>query len=221
MLKWINQLIQKHYLKKFKPKNYKVLIPWFHTLFKSHGEGVYLVNTKSTGNNFVSRAIAKFSNGYSHSFIFIYAEDLSSRFTPEQWIKLIDNWNHNYGGVIPLTNNIKTVVLASADSTGMECYDFSHFELRKMTIRKIPCTIFQEKIIINYLMNIVSRSYDYTGLLGWLFKIGDDRYSYYCSENVYCACHDAEIKIADNSEPSPGQIEKYLPTQAWKIFLSV
>jgi hypothetical protein len=218
LLTLCNKQISKYYNEHKKPLNYKPLLSNFHDLFKKHGEGLYLVNVKAASSNFVSNIIGKLSGGYSHSFIFLYSEDLKSRFTKLYWAKITENWNKNYNNLIPLNENIKTLVISSADSTGMECFDFSQYELRKITIRKIPATKTQENIILSFLVNIIGRTYDYTGLFFWLLGIGNDSYSYYCSENVYNACKTAKIQVAEKDNPSPGQIEAYESIKKWLIY---
>jgi hypothetical protein len=221
MLNWINKKIQEYYVKKHQAKIYKPLLPMFKDMFEKNGEGLYLCCIKASYSNIVSKIIGWFSKGWSHCIIFYYSENLQKNFDDLAWLKINKSWNQIYGNKVPLNENIKTLIISSADETGMECFDFSQYEFRQMTIRKIPATEEQKQIILNCLISIIGKPYDLTGLIGWLFKLGDDKYSYYCSENVYDACKIGNIIIAEKEEPSPGQIENYQPTQSWKIYSNV
>lgn len=215
MLKYINQLIANYYLKKKKKVLYRPLIPAFYDLFKKSGEGLYIVCIKASTKDFLSRIIGYFSKGFSHCVIFLYAEDLKQYFSVKDWKKVTESWNNNYINQA-LNSDIKTLIISSADSTGMECFDFSKYEFRKISIRKIP--IGKEKKILKNLCKVVGRPYDATGLIGWLIKCGDSKYNQYCSESCYDVCIKEGIRIAEKQNPTPGDIEQYEPTQSWKIY---
>jgi len=215
LLNVINKLI-----KKIREKNRKRKLPYplylvFDDLFRRHGEGLYIVCLKASPDNFVSKIIGMITGQMAHTFIMLYSQTFGKWLTMEQTAKVTRSIINNYK--VP-PQNIKALVISSADSTGMECFDFSSYQNRKMTIRKIPASKDQLKKIISFLVDIVGRPYDFTGLLGWLFKCGDDAQSYYCSEAVYDACKSAGIIVADNSSPSVDDIENFSETQSWKIF---
>jgi hypothetical protein len=214
---WINQKISDEFKKKRGLKKHVPLNDNFCKLFEQIGEGTYLVSLKAS-KGFIGKLIGLFSNSISHTIIFVYSNKIKDYFNEIHWQRIKNNWNLNYNNSIPLTDYIKTLVVASADQEGMQCFDFSQYQNRTMTIRKLPTTFDQDKIILGNLANIIGRQYDFTGLIGWLFKSGDDAYSYYCSEECYDACKIAGIVIAENDNPSPGEIENYGPTQNWKIF---
>lgn len=213
----INQLITYFSLKKKKVMTHKILNPEFIKLFDKSGNGTYLVSLKAS-KGIVSALIGLFSNHISHTIIFLYSNTLKDYFDDFHWNRIKESWDKNYGNIILLDNNIMALVIASADQTGMECFDFAQYQNRKMSIRKLPTTFDQDKIIVGNLANIIGKEYDFMGLIGWLFRTGDDGYSWYCSEACYDVCSMVGLTIAKKSNPTPGQIETYEPTQSWKVF---
>jgi hypothetical protein len=221
LLTWLNKKISESYKKNHKPKSYIPLLTPFEDLLKKHGEGLYLCCLKADSKDILSKIIGYFSSGYSHCVIFLYSEDLKKWFSELDWLKIEKSLYECYGKNIVFTGDMKTLVVSSADAIGMTCFNFSHYQLRKMTLRKIPANEFQNKLILKFLTNIIGKAYDFTGLLGWLSKSGDDKYTYYCSEEVDAACRLAGILIAPHKDPSPGEIEKFLYTQLWKVYINL
>lgn len=213
----LNQLMTYISLKKKKVMLHKILDLEFVRLFDKSGNGTYLVSLKAA-KGFVSGLIGLFSNNISHTVIVLYSDKLKDYFDDVHWTRIKESWDKNYGNIIPLDDNIKALVIASADQTGMECFDFAQYQNREMSIRKLPTTFEQDKLIVGNLANIVGKEYDFTGLLGWLFRTGDDGYSWYCSEACYDVCSMVGITVAEKANPTPGQIETYEKTQSWKVF---
>jgi len=152
----------------------------------------------------------------SHSIIIIYSENLQNCFTPSQWELVKERWNYFYGGAVPLDNNIKLLVLASADKAGMDYFSFSQYELREFSLRKANLNIIQQTVVTDFLVAINSKYYDYTGLVfWWLYKLCrffgflQDKDSFYCSEQIYEAMKQAGFYCAPVNNPSPLDIENY------------
>jgi len=226
MIHWINILIGNKLKKSFQPSTYKSLPDWLYQQFKSKGEGLFYSCIRSKDNDTASKAIssiAKFFNKpgkedlpLSHCIAILYSENLKSHFTGEDWSIIQGNWNNYYGGTKLLDDSVKTLVLASADSTGMNYFDFSKYQTRDFSLRKVDLIAPQESKALHFLAAIAPKYYDYTGLVFWWlykiciwFKFLDDPEALYCSENIYEAFMCADFKIAAKEEPSPLDIENY------------
>jgi len=215
-ISYLNKIIQTIFIKRFEPYVWRPLKKEIETILLNNGEGLYLANIKTAGSDFISKIIGLFSNNYSHTIIFTYYNNLSIMFKQHDLIKVKKNLNYFYGNTILDFDRIKTIVLSSANAEGIMCCDLSKYHNRKMTIRKIPFTLEEEKKCIEFLCNQINNPYDTTGLIGWIFKKWDDPDNYYCSEICYDACLHAGYKIALIDNPSPGDIEIYAAFNNWK-----
>lgn len=226
MASLINRLIGNWFKGSFRPDSYKPLSDEIYQMFKSKGEGLYYSCIKSEDNNFVSRAIPHITELYnkpgkedihlSHCVAIFYSEKLKSHFTPNEWYIITKSWNNFYGNSYPLDDSIKVLVMASADDNGMNYFNFSQYQNRDFSLRKVELPESGKYKVIRFLVSIAPLYYDYTGLVFWWlyrlcswFKFLDDPESLYCSENMYEAFKCANFKIADNDEPSPLDIENY------------
>lgn len=217
--------INDYFLKDWKPKTHKQLSSDIYDKLKDNGEGIYYVNVKSSGKNFISRAIGWFCRGWVHSVIFVYSENIKKYLTeilePKQYKEVLTALQLYYGMSARL-EDIKALVVSSSDAIGQTAFDLSNYNTREMTIRKITdVSYFQKYIIIDFLVKQLNKPYDYTGLmfypLNWLssiiYRLFDSKY-YFCSEIVYEACMRAGVYVAKNLNPTPYDIEKY---NAYKI----
>lgn len=226
MASLINRLIGNSFKGSFRPDSYKPLSDEIYQMFKSKGEGLYYSCIKSEDNNFVSRAIPHITELYnkpgkedihlSHCVAIFYSENLKSHFTPNEWDIITKSWNNFYGNSYPLDDSIKVLVMASADDNGMNYFNFSQYQSRDFSLRKVELPESRKSKVLRFLVSIAPLYYDYTGLVFWWlyrlcswFKFLDDSESLYCSENMYEAFKCANFKIADNDEPSPLDIENY------------
>jgi hypothetical protein len=209
----INKIIQLIFKEKYIPKNHVELNQQMKELFCKHGEGLYYANMRQEGKNLLSKIIGFFSGGFTHTVLMLYFED--TLFNLSQEMNISVSLDEFYKSKIDV-DKIKCLVIANSFDTGQVCCDFSYYQNRKMTIRKIQCTEQQERQIIDYIIERIGQPYDATGLvfypLKWIskkfYKIFDSEYNY-CSEFVYDACKSAGIRIAAKDNPSPGDIEKY------------
>ena len=226
MASLINRLIGNRFKGSFRPYSYKPLSDEMYQVFKNKGEGLYYSCIKSEDNNFVSRAIPHITELYnkpgkedihlSHCVAIFYSEKLKSHFTPNERYIIKKSWNNFYGNSYPLDDSIKVLVMASADDNGMNYFNFSQYQNRDFSLRKVELPESGKYKVIRFLVSIAPLYYDYTGLVFWWlyrlcswFKFLDDPESLYCSENMYEAFKCANFKIADNDEPSPLDIENY------------
>lgn len=214
--------IKDYYLNKWKPKTHKELTPEIYDKLKEHGEGIYYVNLKSTGEDFISRAIGWFCHGWVHSVIFVYSENIKQYLTGilniKQYKKVLEALQLYYGLTARL-DDIKALVISSSDAIGQTAFDLSNYNTRSMTIRKITdASNFQKEMIINFLVNQLGQPYDYTGLVfyplnflsGIIYRLFDSKY-YFCSEIVYeaCTCMKNGIFLSKKPNPTPYELEKY------------
>jgi len=216
MLHFINIIIQKLFIREFEPSVWRPLSPEILATLLATGEGLYLVNLRSAPKDFISRIIGLFSGGYSHTVIVGFYRNPQIMMTTSDWDRVRNSLNFFYGNTILDMSQVKTIVLSSANEEGIICCDLSKYNNRKMTIRKLPFTLQEERRCIEFLCKYISKPYDATGLVGWLFKRWDDPETYYCSEICYDACmYAADYKIALSWNPSPGDIEIYAAMNNW------
>ena len=215
MFKWINAQIVKKYKKTTKPRSHKELTTEAYERFHPKGDGLFLVNIQGVSNSFVAKCIEYFSGKLTHSFIMIYSTDLRSWFTDEQWTKLSAKWNYYYGTTtgIPLTT--KTLILGSLDQDGNNICDYTHYQNRKQSIRKLPVNSVAIKAVLAWLCQdkILNAGYDYSGLatqpLHKILPCMDVKEDFYCSEFCYEMMDFVGYKVAKKPDPSPKNIEDY------------
>lgn len=222
----INKLVYKHKQKSVKPRNYRPLLPDIYELFKNQGEGVFYSNLKSRENNVVAKAIGKITQCFNkkneedinltHTVAILYSESLREWFNDEEWGVISTNWYEYYKDAPPLDNSIKLLVLASADADGMNFFNFSHYQLRDFSLRKLPLPKEETIKIVKRLITVEPAPYDATGLIFWpiykilqFFKFLDDPKSYFCSELYDIVKEETGFEIAEGSNPSPLGIENY------------
>lgn len=216
----INKMIHSYFMKHFKAKNRDVLKEELYDLVKEHGEGIYYCNIKGKSNNFVAKAIEKFSKGITHSIIILYSENLKDHFTQNEWARINKKYRFYYGTTKNIEDDLKMLVLGSCDDSGMNYFDFSEYQNREYSIRKAPITSAQQCGIIKFMIskNMMKSYYDYVGLFFWplnkLFrklkwKGVQSKKDYFCSEQVYEAFKKIGIDIANGIiNPSPAELEE-------------
>jgi hypothetical protein len=175
-------------------------------MFYEQGEGLYYVNIKSKQNDIPAKLISLFSHGWTHSLTVLYAENWERFFSPVQRAVVQQKLNDYY--LQAKLDGIRVLVMGSADDSGMNFFDFSNYQDRKFTIRKVQQP-YNEKAIINYIINKAYFPYDVTGLFFWLFRLFNDEKAFYCSEKVYGEWLVGGVKVAEHENPSPWDIEKY------------
>jgi len=212
----INILIGENRKKAFRPKQHKELTTEWYERFKEWGEGMFYANIQSRENNTVAKLISRVSGGLTHSIAILYAENLKDYFTDDEWITILCSWNNYYGGSKVLDETVKVLVLVSADENGMNCFDFSAYQKRQLSIREAPLLPENIRFVLEYFMSRAFKYYDYTGLFFWLlyktcewFGFLDDPDADFCSESIYDGFTKGELLIADCDNPSPDDIENY------------
>jgi hypothetical protein len=214
MMKWINLLFQKYFRSKWKGSRHIPLEQYALKVFKDNGEGLYYANIWSRNNTFLAKVIGYFSKGISHTVPIFYSENLREQFTLGQWGKISASWAYYYRRVVG--ENTKCLCW-SAEDIGLVAIDWSKYQKRKVTIRKIRTG--NQKKILTYLVDKIGRPYDSIGLVMWLFKLQDDPYSFHCSDITHKAMLAGNIHIADIADtksPSPAQIEAY--NKGWIVY---
>lgn len=200
----INRIIDFFYEKKRVKKKYKMLDnKQLHNALDE--KNLYVVCLKSRNNNFVSRMITKFSGPYSHVVAVTGDYTIS-----ESLQKKIQQY---YDGISFV---IRYLCLASADENGMNYFSLSEYQNREMDIFEIT-TDKKNEIISEFLSEkVMNMNYDYTGLVGqifrrfgkWFYSLWDDERAYYCSEQAEIFKRHG-VTIADNDEPTPTEIYEY------------
>lgn len=200
----INVAVTRYYRKRRKKKTHRILNNNIYDMFYRNGEGLAYINIQSANNDIPAKLISLFSRGWVHSITVLYAENWDSWFSPAQRAMIQGKLNDYYHAAD--LNNIKVLVMGSADDSGMNFFDFSNYQDRKFTIRK---TQVNAKAVINYICNTAYFPYDVTGLFFWLLRLFDDEKAFYCSEKVYMEWLVGGVKVAEHENPSPWDIEKY------------
>lgn len=191
-------------------------------LFKNSGEGLYNIfferNVYSSSPFFysiVTKIIYWVSGKYTHVATVLYSENIKNFFNQIEWNKLIKKYMFFYGvGFYEaefLLKDTKVLVLASADETGMNYFNYSYFQKRPQTITRPILnssinSINDVKFIVSlYLSDKIYNSfYDFFALIFWgINRTIFDYFSFYCSELVYYVFNKVGIKLADNKHPSP------------------
>ena len=226
MAYWINKKFKEKFNKEFVPKTHRPLSPEIYNIFQEYPEGLSYCNIKSKDNNIIARLIAQVAQWFNkksdmdlsltHTITILNSENLKDWFTEEEWAIVTANWDKYYGGSKKLDESIKLLVLASADDNGMNFFDFSVYQSRDFSLRKLPLGKKKTKKIISKLVSIESAPYDVTGLAFWWlykllkwFKFFDDPDSYFCSELYEIIKETTGFKIAEKDNPSPLDIENY------------
>lgn len=220
--KWINLQIRKYFRKKFKPSTRKDLKPELEALFKKHGEGIYYVNLKGRNNNFIAKAIGKYSKGLTHSIVVFYSPKPKKWFSEGQLKVLDQKFNHFYGDNLGMEDKTKCIIMGSADDDGMNYCDFSRYNTRQISVRFAPLSKVQIKNILNFLLKkeVLDACYDYVGLFFWLGgRLIHSKTDWFCSELVYDAFKHISIKVAKKKRPSPAELEEY--KKEWIIFTNL
>ena len=238
----LNKIIDMIFEKKRVKKKYKPLTN------KSLSDGLangklFVACIKSRNNNFVSRMITKFSGPYSHV------------------VAVFDSSKYEFGSIemIRLTKKLKSyyanhakyimeyLVLASADDNGMNYFSISEYQNREMIVFNIPeiqdtntdtignISSYSSRLddIIHELLSekVMNANYDYTGLVGQIFKpikkIGklifslfDDERAYYCSEQADIFRKHG-VKLADKTDPTPTEIYNYCKNRYPVVYSSL
>jgi hypothetical protein len=222
MFRWINKMIASKYKKEQKPRAYKPLEQESLYRFSNKGDGLFVCNFKGTSNSFVAKVIQYFSGNLTHSFIVLYSNDMRSWFTSEQWEKLSKKYNYYYGVTTGIPLSTKTLVLGSADQDGINILDYSKYQNRMQSIRKVPINSVAIKAVIGWLCRdkVLNANYDYSGLvtqpLHEILPFMDVKDDFYCSELCYDAFDSVGVKIAKKADPSPKDIEDY--HKEWIVF---
>lgn len=202
----INKAITDYYKKRFKKKSHRILYSSLYDVFYRNGEGLYYVDIKSKQNDIPAKLISLFSHGWTHSLTVLYAENWDKYLSKYQQSIVQQKLNDYY--LSAQLDGIKVLVMGSADDSGMNFFDFSNYQDRKFTVRKVQES-FREKDIIDFIVGTANFPYDATGLFFWLLRLFDDEKAFYCSEKVYDEWLGGGIKVAEKPEPSPWDIEKY------------
>lgn len=214
--KFIGSIFRRKWVPKPRYPQSKDMVAWF----KQYGEGLYISNMQSASTNIVSKCIRLIAGEETHSIILLYAEDLRSWFTTMEWERLATKYKFYYGSFTDIEeDNIKILVLGSADETGMNYPSFRTYQYRMQSIRKVPLTYDNEMKIVRYLVSpqVMSAEYDYYGLIFWFLRIADDERAYFCSEIIEEAFKRVNLKVSVKSNPSPHELEVFLGTQYWIV----
>ena len=181
-MSWINKKITEYYKSKHQKVFHRPIPENILNVFKESGEGLYYVALKSRENNLVAKIITFLTGKYSHVVTVLYSDDMENSLCVFDRMVVTAKLNYFYLNP-PALRDIQLLVLASADSDGMNYFDFSHYCLRHFNIFKVR-EQFDELTSIRYAISRFCRSYDATGLFGFCLGLFDDETSDYCSEIV-------------------------------------
>lgn len=219
MFQRINKIVGNYFRKKRKPKIHTILLDSVLRFFQEQGEGIYYTCMRSGSTNIISRAIRCVTGAETHCVILYYSEELKSKFSSIEWDKIKMKYKEYYGSSYDIEeDDVKVLVMASADEVGMTYFDFSKYQRREQSIRKAPLSVMQEDTIIRYMCSdtVMDANYDYVGLtFWWFFRIIDDERAFFCSEIIEEAFKTIGIKIAAIPNPSPKDIEQYNTDTNW------
>ena len=220
MANWVNKKLQKSAIKKWKGKTWRPYNANVRKIFEDNGEGLYYSVLKQAGSDIWSKLIAPINKGLTHVVPILYSQNLRSWFSDFEWEFIKYRWGFYYNHARPLDDSITTLVLGSADKEGMNYFDFSTYQSREFSIRKVPDIygLGYQNAIAKYFVHkgydsgngYFTRPYDATGLAFWpLFRAWDDPSAYYCSEWVYDGFNKFKIKTAAKPNPSVWHMENY------------
>lgn len=214
----VNKKIDNYYDKNWEIKEYKVLNDNFNTMFENQPEGVYYSNIVTENNDWVSRLIAFFSGKFSHS-VLIYntgEKTIKKLLNEKEFDRLIKKFKIYYGVDLvdaeDIIQNTKVFVLGSADSNGMNYFNFSQYQDRKQQIISTRFDLEKSRELLKFMMTKTNmdKVYDYLGLITYpLWRFIDDSRAWYCSEQVYDVLKIFGLKVAKKDNPSPTKIAKY------------
>ena len=210
----INNMIDIVMDKRFQQKDYKETKYSISKVFKESGNGIYGCHLIGENNDFTSKAIRLVSGKYVHSILVWHDEEgIMKNLNNDAIARLKYKFNSYYKN-FPFLDFLKTktLVLGSADSNGMNYFDFSNYHDRQFILNKIPLEEYQIKELVNYMLKHenMHRKYDYTGLFFWLFRLFDDEKSWYCSEQYNNVLRYIGYDMEFKKDPSPTQNAEWI-----------
>lgn len=230
LIRIINKKVDNYYDKNWEIKRYKVLNDNFKTMFEYQPEGVYYSSIVTENNDWVSRLIAFFSGKFSHS-VLIYntgEKTMKELLNEQEYDRLIKKFKIYYGfnseDAEYIIQNTKTFVIGSADSNGMNYFNFSQYQDRKQIISATRFDLEKSRELLKFMMTKTNmdKVYDYLGLITYpLWRFIDDSRAWYCSEQVYDVLKIFGLKVAKKDNPSPTKIAKYSYTLNNQIYNNV
>lgn len=236
----LNKIIDMIFEKKRVKKKYKPLTNKALADGLANGK-LFVACIVSRNNNIVSKAITKFSGPFSH--VVAVCDSEKYEWDAEESCALSRKLNEYYGD----DYLIKYIVLASADDNGMNYFSISEYQNREMIVFNIPeiqdtntdtignISSYSSRLddIIHELLSekVMNANYDYTGLVGQIFKpikkIGklifslfDDERAWYCSEQAEIFRRHG-VKIAEKTDPTPTDIYNYCKNRYPVVYSSL
>lgn len=208
----INKAIDEIMDRKWNKKSYRVLDPQIGDIFQKNGFGIYVAHTIGNNNDLTGRMIQKITGPYSHSMLIWYTpEGILNHIESDEMDRLCEKYRTYYKGIdpVPAMNDTKALVLGSADSNGMNYFNFSQYQNRKMITHKLPFGHLKSMNLVHWMLKPkqMDKPYDYTGLaFWWLFRMFDDDRAWYCSEQVKDVCLKFGYDVCPGEDnPSPTQ----------------
>jgi hypothetical protein len=130
---------------------------------------------------------------------------------------LIEDKYRKYYGTNDNFLNTKIWVLGSADNNGINYLNYSTYQDRKQSIRKVKLVLPLQQFICKWLVRpqIMNAYYDFVGLFLWGIKV-ESKKDLFCSELVYKCFDTIGIKVAKHNKPSPWDIEQC--NKDWLVF---
>lgn len=221
ILSFINKIVMWYIARDFNPKSYSEIDKKLKDILSVCQNGLYIVHLK-TSDSLFGRAISFFSGGnFSHTTIMLKCNYLTDFMSGENMAKVRKSIDDYYGKVTNVfdDNGCAFILISDMSKVGSICCSLSRYPDNRLIIQKLPTTIIDDKIIIEFLCNQIGRAYDTTGVLGFpVKKIFDDPKDYYCSELCYDACIQSGLKIAGKKDPSPFEIYQYCKYKFERIF---
>lgn len=220
-MKFINKMLQKWFKKRYSKKTFRGIDKELLTVFSKNGDGIYYMNVKPVSHNFLSRAIAWFSGGWTHTVPVVYMRKgvldyVFQNFGITEHSKLLAGLNEYYKDY--KESDLQALIIGSADNIGLTVCSASAYQLRKFTLRKMnDLGGDKQNKCIKFLLDKIGDPYDATGmvfqplsnvpLLKVLYGIFDTD-NLYCSEQVEEMANVVNRTVARRSNPSPGHIEE-------------
>ena len=223
---YINRKIQEIQIDNWEPVEWKPINEKWVELFedKNTEEGklstaprLTICNLKSQKDDFVSNLIGRFQGGISHTVYLLYNPRILF-YLDDQGIYFLESALSFFYKNPPNIKDIPIYVWGSADTTGLNFFDFSHYNDRKKYIYDLPfLSDVESRSIVYRSISSALTPYDHTGLFFWLlykyvskmFLCFDDSKSPFCSEFVYDTLRNVSGYLcADQNNPSPYMIHK-------------
>lgn len=214
----INEVIDSFYEEKRLEKDHKIFTN--EKLKNALKDGkLFIACIEGVPKNIVSKAIIKISGPYSH--VAFVADIFKYKGTKEEMARLYAKFDQYYKTYKP----IDYAVLASADDNGMNYFDISNYQNRRMKIFQVDNPM-EDKIISKFLTEeMMKKHYDYSGLVGqifrkfayWLYKIFDDERALYCSEQMD-ETREFKVYFSDKKDSSPTQVCEYCEKHYKKVY---